>query len=668
MNKISKLVTAIIFSIMSLHATAFLNAAAQDQHKPALEFKQAVARYIKHADAKSFHTTQRASDENVSYKKEIRYLFKNYGNFSATVLLYRIRSAHQAMVKHDANSDSEAYKRYEQMCSALLLVCTQVFLHDARTQILSALHEIDNLFVYWQYQQNHQFNYFFSKSPVKWVIGKEQHKEIAHNLNKLEHKQRELYTLLGVLTEHAHSFIQVGVDYEECYAWIEQLFENVSCMKISSDYSSDGARFDALAAQLETKIKLVNNFRKECLSSIAITKKPNHFVRNWLAYTTMLAAATYLIHYSSKNPEVIGSIAMRSHDEAEKFLILLIDPLKKIYERGKLIFSDEKKADESKKEIERPASQEQMASEGSQVSMDRKKSLEELTNELVAVAETTDADIAEELAKNLTSLRQDGINSLDDLIGDVKKGYKVVNEEDIRRDMEKIAIKIEAIKKNGVVIGKEKEAKEYEEALDRIYKATDSFFNGVWRTDPELKIQAVLVKYYIKVIDQVLDPIQKYTVIIDKNILRLFQLAAVIIERFTIQTDSLLKFATQQLKDHELTLMFTSLIPLGITCLGASKLYQWITSRDYSLIRIALSDVNGLLIEAADHLDDHDYGKLIYLVCKLKNRARYLKDVMVDEFLTDVAKLESKQYSAQIKRGIVENMFNKYAFLGRIAA
>jgi hypothetical protein len=113
--------------------------------------------------------------------------------------------------------------------------------------------------------------------------------------------------------------------------------------------------------------------------------------------------------------------------------------------------------------------------------------------------------------------------------------------------------------------------------------------------------------------------------------------------------------------------MFTSLIPLGITGFGATKLYQWAKTRDYSSIRIALADVNALLIEAANHLDDHDYGKLVYLICKLRHTSSYLKDSLANEFLCDVAKLESKQYSAEIKRGIVENMFNKYAFLGKIA-
>jgi len=157
-----------------------------------------------------------------------------------------------------------------------------------------------------------------------------------------------------------------------------------------------------------------------------------------------------------------------------------------------------------------------------------------------------------------------------------------------------------------------------------------------------------------------LDPLQKYTDIIDQKIIRLFQLAAFIVAAFS-------KEAGQQLKDHELTLMFTSLIPLVLTGLGMHKTYKWAIKRNYSPIRIALADVNSLLIESANDLDSHDYGKLVYLIYKLRDKATQLKDAAVHEFLVDVAKLESKQYAVQTKHGIVENMFNKYAFLGKIA-
>src|SRR5947207_3201172 len=92
--------------------------------KPFLEFKQAVARYTNYIEHHYLTVVSRNSDDNIAYKKELRYLFKNYGRFSVNALLSRLRSAHQEMVKQEIDKESETYQRYEQISSALLLVCS----------------------------------------------------------------------------------------------------------------------------------------------------------------------------------------------------------------------------------------------------------------------------------------------------------------------------------------------------------------------------------------------------------------------------------------------------------------------------------------------------------------------------------------------------------------
>lgn len=673
MNTAKKLLMFfLLFSQVMMHASAFLDAAQvrvdkvinkrSIVHKSPIEFKQAVGRYIKYTDYNYFQNTQRSSDENVSYKKELRYLFKNYGKFSALTLLLRLRSAHRAMIKHDGNTEGESY-RYEQLCSALLLTCAQVFFNEMRGQILQALHDIDNHLIYWHYQQNHQLHYFFSKSPIKWVKGKEQDKEIAHNIMKLERKQRELYTLLGSLTEHAHSFTEVKATYENCYGWIERLCEIAHCVKITSQYTADESRFDEIAAVLELKLKRISKLKSDCLMSVAGAKKPNHFVRNWVSYSALIATTAYMMHYSAKNPEVVRSACNAVHNEASKFLILLLHPLQKIYERGKLVFSEEKKKEESKKEEEKEVDEDpNKPAPGSEAE------LMKLLDEIIEVGEGTEAAIAAELKKSNQTVRDIAITLLQrGLRNDTKQ-----KQEKVGPYLEKIKIPVEPIINiDGITINK-LEVDEYQEALKIVNEFASEYLADSWTPYAILNVGGGAGLMIID--DGFLNPLQKYTEIIDQKILRLFQLAAKIVENLVIQADNLIKKAddleidaAQKLKDLELTLMFTSLIPLGITSFGGSRLYQWAKTRDYSSIRIALADVNALLIEAANHLDDHDYGKLVYLICKLRHKSTYLKDSLANEFLCDVAKLESKQYSAEIKRGIVENMFNKYAFLGKIA-
>ena len=335
---------------LSLSAGNTFLAAAQGQvekisqtpeiaHKSPLEFKQAVAHYIKHTEGHCLHTASRHVDEDISYKKELRYLLKNYGKFSAKALLVRVRSAHQDMVRIEHDSESDVYKRYEQISSALLLTCAQVFFNDARSQLLNALGEIDHLIAYWRYQQHHQLSYFFSKSPVKWVSGKSQDKEIINNLNKLLRIQSELYTLLGSMTGHIHAFSESVVAYDDCYRWIDTLFELLSCVEGSSSYNSYGTKFDDLAAELYLKIKHVGSLRNSLLSSVVSARMPSHLVRNWIAYTTALAAAGYAAYYHGYHPEVIPGAIAAAQLESLKFINLLIDPFKKIYKRAQVALS-----------------------------------------------------------------------------------------------------------------------------------------------------------------------------------------------------------------------------------------------------------------------------------------------------------------------------------------
>lgn len=726
------------------------------------EFKQAVSYYIKRAD--NFHPTTRDIDENSAYKKELRYLLNNYGKFSVSTLLSRVRSAHQTMVTQETNSESDVYQQYEKICSALLLICAQVFLNETKSHLLDALREIDNLLVYWRYQRNHQIHYFFSKSPLKWVMGKEQAKEIVYNITRLERKQKELYTLLGSLIGHAHAFTMLDGTHQACYAWIEQLLEKVNFSHDILYGSTDGSLFDECASQLENKLKRVKNFKSECLSSLVGARKPNHFVRNWARYATLCAATAYMLRYHSQNPEVMNSAFNAVQDEASKFLILLLHPLQKIYERGKLIFSDEKKEDVSKKqvqddenndavnletqwadllkkvkidekddiptqEIQLQAMQDMLEKADSKTRYRIEKSLKKIEDtlnahqsnvnekeiieyqsalnevetfvlgtqlvesakKLVEVGSKIPSDHAAIIERSNADLRKGGLDSLREVVAMLKNpkdGW--VWSSSYEFDEKRITDSINKIEKIVVpmkiekIITNQKELDEYKDAFKVVKDFITQFKKDAAWTIEGLCIRGNLEKseLALTIDEDYLDPLLGYLEIIEKRIIPIFEFIVDIADNLITQVSGLinranvleaeatqqLKEARQQLKDHELTLMFTSLIPLGIITLGASKLYQWSISRDYSPIRIALSEVNSLLIEADNYVDDHYYGKLIYLLCKLRHKSNKLKDSMANEFLEDVAKLESKQYSAQTKHAMVENMFNKYAFLGKVAA
>lgn len=665
--------------IVPLLAVSVNNAAAlyeeQVVHRTPREFKQAISQYIKHTDAHAVQKMRRDPDEDVSYKKELRYLFKNYGNFSAPALLSRLQSAHQTMVNMELDKESEIYQHYEQVSSALLLVCVQIFCNDVRNNMLDALHHIDHLIMYWRYQQQHQLSYFFHKSPTKWIMGKSQAKEITQNIGRLERKRRTLYTALGALMGHIHAFSECDVAYDNCYVWIHTLFDMMTCVQSEFVDAADDITFDALAAQLASKMKHVGSLKHTIIRSVAFAKPSSHVVRNWIPYTIALAAAGYAAHYHMNNPLVFPAAFGAVQLEAMRLFNLSIAPFNKIYERIKVALSDNGKVNKNDLNHfneEKPQAIE-LKKDNFEEIITLLDQLKDVGNQLDEAGTEVVSNISLQLAKSNTTLREDAIKMLESGIEDAECSWIGYNFDAavLKADLKKVQDKDPI-------------------AYQRVHKSITNLCKKTYYTPQGISLWLKLSRglSLLGIVEDYLDPLQEYSRIADEGIIKktvpLIDKEAAVIAKLgegliregatqLQQVEILIKVAEEQLqqaekqlKDQELTLMFTALIPLISTCAVTTKLYSWLSKKNYSPIRIALADINALLIESSAHLDDHDYGKLVYLISKLRHKSYSLKDPLAYEFLVDVEKLESKQYDPAIKRGIVENMFNKYAFLGRI--
>ncbi|HSC24815.1 MAG TPA: hypothetical protein VLB80_01190 [Candidatus Babeliales bacterium] len=567
-------------------------------YKPILEFKQAVIRYVKNADIRCLQGSHcNINDHNVTYKKELYFLFKNYDKFSILTLLSRTRSAHQSMVTYESDANSDEYKKYEQISSALLLICAQVICDDVRNQLLNILYEIDNRIIYWSYQKNHPITYFFRKPPIKWLKGKPQEKEVLSNINRLERKQRELYTKLGLLTEHLHIFAEGDLSYDHCYMWLEKFLRLLSCIKEKSIYGHNDIQFEYIAATLESKIKYSDILKKDFFTATISSKKPNHFTRNWIIYMTMVALTNYVMHYHAANPDVLPE----SFHTTVNFIFVIghsviVDPMTDLYQ---VFFG-----------------------------RDSRSSVEEIENRVIDIerlANSIEANVAEATQQSAQSLRE----YAEDLLEKRLQHMKIDNAEDIMKD----------VKKNNF------------ESFNALCENT-----SFWYYDNRLDQEEVRI---LLGLDNLFKILQEYPDLIDKKILPLVKAIGLLI------SDSG-KIIGAFVKNNFWTAKLAAFTPLAAACISVVRTYKWATTRNYSPIRIALAEVNSLLIESAEQIDDHDYGKLVYLIFKLRNKSSSLKDSLSHEFLIDVVKLESKQYSVQKKRGIIENMFNKYTFLGRV--
>jgi len=597
-------------------------------HKSPVEYRQAVERYISVTRLNSLT----GKGKKVSYEIELQYLFDNFARFSTVALLYRLRLAHCDMVKNITDVHSEKYRYYEQICSALLLQCTQKLSDNARKQLLDALHEIDDHIVYWRYQKSHPLRYCFGKSPLKWVMGKKQEKEVSDNIKRLERRQAELYNIMGRLTTHVHSFTECDVHFADCYTWIEELLSVLSCIKIGPEKIIDGTQFDKIAAQLELKIKQVGNLKYNSLCTIVSAKKSNHLVRHWIAYTTMLAIAVYCAHYYVNNYGVVNKlIGDRSVAIHKNWYELVVKPGHDVWNIvcGKIPESDSKnfvitdiKNDIETLEIKYGANKETSRQLNNYLKIDRantQKTMKYLLDKWMQEKKEFVSGI-DNKGYNITyTLDQEAYNNVinSELVGDVAPFQQLVH------DMPK-----------GV--------------YNHLIKS-DDFLDSLI-VYAELKIY----HYGSSVVSIIFEFFVYYGMSVVKAI---YNVVAYGNPELIAKVNLIVNVAV---------LMPTVIVGCaGIY--GLNKIYKRATKRNYTPIRIALADVNSLLIESPMPLDDYDYGKLVYLVHKLRNKAHSLKDALCNEFLVDITKLESKRFDVAAKRGIVDNMFNKYAFLGRIA-
>lgn len=610
-------------------------------HKSPLEFKHAVGRYIAYTNTNCLSAAKVGVGKMSSYEIELRYLFNNAGKFSTTTLLSRVRSAHQELIKHNGITQNAHGERYEQICSALLLQCAHMLFENARKQLLDALHYVDDLIIYWQYQKDHPLSYCFGKSPLKWISGKRQEQEISDNIKKLQRKQAGLYTILGRLTAHAHCFTECNLTYTDCYTWIEQLFLVLKCIKTGPQKVYDNSRFDKIAARLESKIKVVSSLKYYSLQSLAGVKKSNHCVRNWIAYTAALAAAGFATHYYIHNQAVVNKFTLDSSSSMyANWQDLVVKPSRDIVDTvfGEVNSSivDSSPEGQNKKTVGESVKEVQgIIKDLEEHERCDKATSNNLKKYLAKDHATTRTHMRALLEKHVDKLRISPTIAYQGFDGD---SYIFTQEH-----VEKIMAAEEA--------GNVSLFQNFFYAVPRSFLRNDDFIDAIIII-AELKIY----HYGSSLISIVFELVVDYGIPVIKDVLEVLAKGN--------------KEWAAAYKKVNLILNVAVLTPTIIVgwagYSGLSKTYRWATKKNYSPIRIALADVNSLLIESSMPLDDYDYGKLVYLVHKLRNKASSLKNVLGNEFLADVTKLESKQFSVKAKRGIVDNMFNKYSFLGRI--
>ena len=239
-------------------------------------------------------------------------------------------------VINDFPSHSNAIQAYEKEQASVLIKSAKVLYDNARVQILQALVELDKRKAYWSYQKNHQWKYFITKNPIKWVTGQSQQQEIENNLEQIQSHQGELYVLLGQLVQLGAIYDEDNktlfvADYTKGYDWIDKFLELLPRLHvIGLDASDNHSPFLARAVELRLKLARVNRFEEQLLSDVQDTTIPSHAARNWLKYTTML----YLFGQAYQRADQIGEWALSFIDRSKNYLIDIAMPVKEMFFPG----------------------------------------------------------------------------------------------------------------------------------------------------------------------------------------------------------------------------------------------------------------------------------------------------------------------------------------------
>ena len=439
--------------------------------------------------------------------------------------------------------DATAAQLYEKQQSPMLTACAKVLYDNAQIQILQTLQEIDNRIAYWRYQNDHQWNYFLTKNPIKWFKGEQQKVEIAHNLEQLQSHQGELYVLLGRLAElgtvydRDYKTVFIG-DYTKAYVWIDELLELLSRVKITFASSATMSVFIIRAHMLKLKLTNIRNFKNDILSEMKETAVPSYVERNWLKYIVLASVLGY--GYST-----IG--------------------------------------------------------------------LDQIQNSFEAVKNNFNSFIVDPIQTTIKDVLGNG-NGQEELL--IPQEYVPIAQESMKQFVTKLGLS-------------EDETSKLLQDIDvnKVSSFQQMLNNLLYSWDPRAWIKFVHGK----------------TLLTD-------YLAARGGERLQKQSVGLFKIAV--------------LTPAILSGWFAYKGYQALSVKDYSDIRRRLVEINSLFIDARKPLDNEQYGKMLYLIYNLKQRAQ--KTIPVADraaFIEDLEKIELQEFDVAAKRHIVDDMFRKYSFL-----
>ena len=513
--------------------------------------------------------------------------------------------------------DSPFIREHKQVQSALLLQVSVVLGDYTYKMLLGLLTIVDSHLSYWQEMNDHSDYYFFHKSPFKWIIGKNQQQEINDNIQLLYAIQKKYLKTLGLLTKHLQQFNDNGT-IDEHYTWLGQFIMIIQAL-CTRRHKVDVIDCENATIAMRRVLKNILPYKNRVLLVIDKAKPPYHFVRNWTRYVALLIGAGF----AYKNRVLIDTWAGKnSQNQYKKFVNsawrkCFISPMKNAYDTI-MINDGTKKTNiigemqEKKKLIVQ--SKKLLAEQDSQL----KKYIEDTKNRRAITCESIKKDLEQKLEANL---------------------IKIEEKEKILHDIH------------------EGDIGSLQQFFNNLPKTIKFFFGGIEVAAVQSGLNLIQFIWFSdgqKVVNDtrsILNHVSKALVNVDEALLYFVDLL-----------DS-------EIKKTQMTLRFIALIPAMVTGWGMYKLtnkfYVLLTRHNYSVMRNIVVQINEMLIEFHDDMNNECYGKLIYLLYKLKRAAlvQIPQKSIKRKFLRDIEIFSWYGYTAGEKRLLIDNMRWKYDFL-----
>lgn len=206
---------------------------------------------------------------------------------------------------------------------------------------------MDNLYenrAYWQQAQFRPIGYYLEKNPKKWFAKKDQHDEIQENLNSINQSLLHNAECLGYVQDMQ---FKLSVEHLQPNEYEKIIRDLTAKLKPFLDHQrkaviSDFTEYE-LDALLVSNLKKASNYKKSMLKRLQVIQKPDHFKRNWLAYSIGSVAAFIGLSVYLKNQQSVGAKIDLAKKASNNFIRTYIkNPIKNSID---IIYGKDKTAD-----------------------------------------------------------------------------------------------------------------------------------------------------------------------------------------------------------------------------------------------------------------------------------------------------------------------------------